>query len=345
MFFLFFTSVISYFPFEEPIIEGTTDNWVDEVTDFVENSVCFVMFIQKRSPRSKALFPDFQEAANRSLGMVKFVSVDIKEHPKVAYLYTVRAAPSFRIVHSKGDVEYKGEKTADAFMDAAFKYIPLKSHPIDDSWAPSPQAAMSAILLTNKKVVPPFWAAISCNFSENSKIRIGHAKNSQFMSLFQIRSSQAVVFVYKDILSVYEGPLVFDDLRKSILSFIENPKSSGNEISIVSELTSERDFEKACRNAGKICVFESRIPKEDQVEEKFTEIAKTNINGPFKFFKCNEKCPIEKMKKGFYIFHAKRPNVIFVESIDDISATLDRVIDGGAKWKKIDEEFEINDEI
>ena len=64
-----------YFPFADPVIEGTTDNWVSEVSEFVENhGVCFVMFVQKRSPRCKAIFEDFQEAANRSRGMVKYLS-------------------------------------------------------------------------------------------------------------------------------------------------------------------------------------------------------------------------------------------------------------------------------
>lgn len=337
LFSLFISSIVAYFPFQPPIIEGTTNNWVGEVTDYVDNSVCFVMFIQKRSPRSKSIFPDFQEAANRTAGLIKFVSLDIKEHPKVAYLYTVRTAPSFRIIHHKGVVDYKGEKSADAFIEAAFKYFPSKSHPIDDTWVPSPSTPLSAILLTHKKVIPPFWSAISCNLSENKdlNIRVGHAKNSQFMSLFKV-SSQSIIFVYKDIVSIYDGPLEFENIYTSLQNFAKNPKSAGVETSSVSELNSLEDFEKTCKNTGKFCVF--AVNAKDDIGKKYENIAKTYHRGPFRFLKCNEKCPFEQMSGGFFVFHAKRPSMIHDETTDELISSLDRVVDGGANWKKIQED-------
>ncbi|KAK8885590.1 hypothetical protein M9Y10_041040 [Tritrichomonas musculus] len=334
LFSYFVATILAYFPFQPPVVEGTTSNWVEEVTDYVDNSVCFIMFIQKRSPRSKSIFPDFQEAANRTAGLIKFVSLDIKEHPKVAYLYTVRTAPSFRIVHHKGVLEYKGEKTADAFIETAFKYFPSKSHPIDDNWAPSPSTPLSAILLTHKKVIPPFWSAISCNLSENKNInvRVGHAKNSQFMSLFKV-SSQSIIFVYKDIVSIYDGPLEFENIYSALLNFAKNPKSAGVETSIVSELTSPDDFEKTCKNTGKFCVF--AVNANDETYKKYENIAKTYHRGPFRFLKCTDKCPLEQMKSGFFVFHAKRQSMITDETIEELVSSLDRVVDGGATWKKL----------
>lgn len=332
--------ISSYFPFQSPVVQGTTDNWVDEVSEYAENSVCFIMFIQKRSPRSKAIFADFQEAANKTAGLIKFVSLDIKEHPKVAYLYTVRTAPAFRIVHPKGVIEYKSEKTADAFIEAAFKYFPMKSKAIDETWFPSPSTPLSAILLTPKKVTPKFWAALSCNLTNNKdlNIRIGHAKNSQFMSQFQV-SSQSIIFVYKDIASIYEGPLEFANIYSSLLKFIKDPKSTGVETSVVTEQKTLNEFETNCMNTGKFCVFAVNSNQNELKEYETT--AKTYHRGPFRFLKCHEQCPLDIMDHGFIVFHAKRPQMIQVETIPDLIATLDRVVDGGATWKKINDQKEL----
>ena len=311
-----------YFPFEEPVIEGTTDNWVSEVSEFVENSgVCFVMFVQKRSPRCKAIFEDFQEAANRSRGMVKYISVDIKEHPKIAYLYTVRAVPAFRIVHQKGSSEYKGDTSADSLTDAALRLIPNKARIADETWLPSPTTPLSAILMTNRKTVPPFWAAISCHAE---RFRIGFTRSQPLMS--QITQSGSIAFVYKDIVSVYDGPLTYADVTAAMRAFEADPKASGAAVSLVSEVATRDQFNQMCRNTGKICVVEARVG-----DPQFEEIARTNHHGPFRFLRCHEKCPFPDMK-NYVIFHGKRDSFISVGAVDDLPAALDHVIDGGAKW-------------
>ena len=324
MFVLLFSFAFCYFPFQHPVIEGTTDNWVSEVSEYVANSgVCFIMFVQKRSPRCKAIFPDFQEAANKSVGMVKYISVDIKEHPKVAYLYTVRAVPAFRIVHPKGDNEYKGDTSSESLIEAPLKYIPNKAKLIDESWLPSPTAPMSAILFTNKKIVPALWAAISCNY-ESDKMRIGFTRSPQLMS--NVAPPGSIVFIYKDIVSIYNGQLTYFAVTQAMKAFEEDPKASGTSVSLVTEIRDREQFEQSCRNTGKICIFEVK-----RSDSKFEEIAKTNHHGPFRFHKCDDKCPFDGMA-NYVIFHGKRNNIISVESIDDLPGALDRVLDGGAKW-------------
>ena len=341
---LLLSLVSCYFPFQYPVIEGTSDNWVNDIVDQADKTVVFVMFIKKRSPQSKALFPEFQEAANQSIGMAKFVSLDVQAHPKIAHLYTVRNVPAFRILHPTGDDDFRGEKTAEGFMEAAYKHIPVKSQQIDSSWGPSENTPMSAIFLTNKNTIPPLWAAISCNFSNSRKVRIGHSKNSQFMSLFKV-STPSIVFVYREIVYYYNGPLTFMDLHRTIYSFLKNPKSNAAESGKLMELKNVKEFRNACRKTGKFCVFSSKNNDESDNLKMFSEIVKKYTHSPFKFFKCDKECPFNKMKEGFYIFHAKRPSLIFIEDADEISSTMDRVIDGTASWKSLSEEFEVYDEI
>lgn len=328
MFALLIVFSVCYFPFNAPVIEGTTDNWVEEVSEYVANSgVCFVMFVQKRSPRCKAIFPDFQEAANNSIGMVKYLSVDIKEHPKLAHLYTVRAVPAFRIVHPKGVTEYKGDTSPESLTDASFKLIPNRAKIVDETWLPSPTTPLSAVLFTQRKVVPPFWAALSCS---STSARIGITRSQPLMAKFT--PAAPIAFIHKDIVAAYDGPLTYSAVSAALAEFEADPKASGSQVSLVSTLESRAQFDQFCRNTGKFCVVEVFTEN-----PKFDEIAKTNHNGPFRFFRCGKT--MFQSPGNYVIFHAKRAASISVESIDDLPAALDHVIDGGAKWTQLSEEL------
>jgi hypothetical protein len=193
---------------------------------------------------------------------------------------------------------------------------------------------MSAILLTTKKVVPHFWAAISCAFA-NTVIRIGASRSPQSLALFRVSGPVAIVFVYGKIVSVYEGQLTFANVSAAIARFIESPKAACAAASLVSEMSSPDQFEQLCHSTGKLCIFGVNVSDEAQ----FESIAKTNVNAPFRFFRCTDACPFPGMTHGFYVFHGRRQTGVVVAAIDDLPATLDRVIDGGAQWVKFADIF------
>lgn len=332
---------LCYFPFKPPVVEGTTDNWVLEVTDYVQDSVCVVMFIQPKSPRCKAHFQEFQKAANISQGMIKFVAIDIKSHPKVAHFYTIRAVPAFRIIHPKGVVDYKGDLSADGLIDSASKLIPKKALAVDSSWLPSDECPLSAIMLTNKKNIPPYWAAISSNLF-NSEIRIGFSKSPAVMSLFGVTGSMSIVFVNKNIMSVYDGQLTYQSIYKAIQDFAENPQSHLANKSDITEITGFEEFEGSCHNTGKFCVLKVNSQEDT---ERYLEIAKENRNGPYKFHECDSKCPFDNMEKGYYIFHPKKNTAIKVDSISEVPNVLDRTLDGTAKFVSFTQLFGFDEEI
>jgi thiol-disulfide isomerase/thioredoxin len=152
---LFSVFTKSYFPFQPPVIEVTTENWITEVSQYVgAYGVVFALFLKKGSPPCKMIFPDFQEAANKSQGMVKFISIDISANPKLAHLHTVRAVPAFRIIHHKGAKEYKSDSSATSLIEAGFRMIPNQAKSADGNWVPSPNTPLSGLLLTTKKVIP-----------------------------------------------------------------------------------------------------------------------------------------------------------------------------------------------
>jgi len=326
--------VLSYFPFEPQVIEGTTDNWVIEVSDYAQKGVCLVAFVQPRSPPCKAIIEDFNVAANLSKGMIKFLSVDIKLHPKVAHLYTVRAVPAFRIIHPRGISEYSGDTSSDALATAAQKFIVNRALPVDASWAPAPNTPLSAILLTTKKNTPPFWAGISNSFAD-SKIRIGASHAPQLMSLFGASGPTSIVFVQGEIVSVYDGQLTYESIFIAINEFINNPHASGKAAPIINTIDNIDAFKQFCKNSGKMCVIKSY--KSD--DNEYMDLAKTNRGGPFRFFICGTKCPLN-MKSGVYVFHSKRESAIFVENVDQLSGALDDIVGGGAKFESMKSLFQ-----
>jgi hypothetical protein len=336
---LFLAGVHSYFPFEAPVIEGRTENWVSEVSEYIEDGgICVVFFIQKRAPRCKAYFQEFQEAANRSEGLIKFISVDFKENPKVAHLYTVRAVPAFRLVNKKEAKQFASDVPPLSILEAALKLIPNRAHIIDYSWAPGSSTPMSAILFTNKQRIPPFWAGISVKYENSDRVRIGYSRDPKFSQIFGAEGGAiSIIFVYREVVSVYSGALEYRTVLSELQKFIKDPRSTGVSVSVVTEMVDPTKFPSLCRDTGKVCVFQVGGKS---VTEEYEAVAKVNQNGPFRFFWCPDKCPYEGMTEGYYAFHGKRDSVVTSKEADGLAVLLDRIVDGGIRWLPYDKVFD-----
>lgn len=333
-----FAQGISYFPFTAPVVEGNEANWVTEVANYAKYGTCFVIFVKKHSPKTNALVPEFQKAANKSAGMVKFISLDIEENPKIAHLYTVRQAPAFRIVTSSSAIEYRDEPVADSFIKAATKYIKNYAQTVDASWVPSPKAPLSAILMTNKKVVPPYWAAISNKYYETN-VRIGVNRNPNIMELFGIKEQNCIVFVVGNIMSIYEGQLTFASIVEALEAFVANPSASGTQDSLIGEISSKEKINSLCHNTGKVCVLEAKA----EPSAEFKDAATNNKDDRFKFYTCGKTCPFNGMS-GYYIFHHRQDRATKVETIQELSTALDHVVDGTARYSPYQKLFK-NEEL
>jgi hypothetical protein len=341
MFFpIFFAAARSFFPFQSPVIKCDGENWVNEVLDYVEKGVVFAIFVKKRSPKTNAVVEDFQIAANKSDGMIKFVSVDIEKNPKIAFRYTVRQAPSFRIISSEGAFEYKDEISADSFIKASTKYIKSRCQIVDATWGPSVKTPPEAILITNKKVTPPYWAAISNAYTDTTA-RIGVCRNPDIASLFGVTEQNCIVFVSNNFVSVYSGQLTYSAIIKAFEEFIKNPVSSGGESSLIGKIGSREKFNNFCHNTGKVCV----IIGNNEATEAFKEVAENNRDDRFKFYTCGESCPFGGMEGGIYIFHYKKDRAMKVEDEKSLPIALDHVADGTARYTPFLKLFKLNEDL
>ena len=353
MFCLFIHFILSaYFPFKSPVILGTTENWVTDVAEYAQNGVVFIMFLKKGNGLCKTLYPEFQKAANSSKGMVKFVSVDIISDPKLAHLFTVRAVPAFRILTQKGQMEYTDEKDASSFIQATWKLIPDNSLLVNSSWGPSPTTPLSAIMISNKQYVPPFWAAISNTYlnselndkNDNSyfpKVRIGFSSVSKLQQLFGVREPTSILFILGENISVYEGPHTYQDVKNALETFISNPIPHASTAPLVTEISTKKAFKNYCYNSGRFCIINNLDSKDDK---RFLDLAEKSKNSPFRFMKCGTKCPFKGMKSGIFLFHMKRPQGLKINDLNQINDAMDRVIDGGAHWKSLIDLFEESSE-
>ena len=317
----------SFFPFKSPVIEGTEYNWVDEVSNYIDKGVVFAIFVKRRSPKTNAVVYEFQKAANKSAGMIKFISLDIEENPKIAHLYTVRQAPSFRIIFSNGAIEYRDENAADSYIKSATRYIKSRAQIVDASWAPSVKTPLSAILMTNKKTTPPYWAAIS-NYYADSNCRIGTNRNPNITSLFGVNEQNCIVFVSGNIVSVYDGQLTYSGIISALEEFAKNPTENGGTNSLISVIDSKEKFYNFCHNTGKVCVL---LGSSESTAE-YNETAAKNRDDRFKFYICGEKCPFPNMSDHYFVFHHRNDRALKVDSIKDLSIALDHVVDGTARY-------------
>ena len=337
---IFLKSSLSIFPFKEPVVKCDNDNWVSEVLDYTEKGVVFAIFVKKRSPKTNAVVNDFQLAANKSAGMVKFVSVDIEENPKIAFRYTVRQAPSFRIISADGAFEYKDEVSADSLIKASTKYIKSRCQIADATWEPSVKTPPEAILFTNKKVTPPYWAAISNAYSDTNA-RIGICRNPNIASLFGVTEQNCIVFVFNNFVFVYDGQLTYSAITEAFDEFIKNPKTSGAESSLIGEISTKDKFNNFCHNTGKVCVMMG----DKNASAAFEEVATNNRDDRFKFYVCGETCPFNGMNGGFFIFHHKNDRAMKVESEKELPTALDHVVDGTARYTPFLKLFKPSDDL
>ncbi|KAI5507606.1 disulfide-isomerase A6 family [Trichomonas vaginalis G3] len=271
--------------------------------------------------------------------MIKFISLDIEENPKLAHLHTVRQAPAFRIITSSSSVEYRDEHVADAFIKAATKYIKNYAQTIDASWAPSAKTPLSAILITNKKAVPPYWAALSNKYYE-ANIRIGVNRNPAITELFGVKEQNCILFVFNNIVSVYEGQLTFTAIDEALEKFVANPSQSGTTDTLIGELDSKERIDTLCHNTGKVCVLEAS----QEPSNEYRDAATNNKDDRFKFYVCGKNCPFNNMK-GYYIFHHRNDKAMKVETIQELPTALDHVVDGTARYSLYQRLFKNNEDL
>jgi len=318
----------------------TSKNWNKEVEKRNSTTVFFVMFHGDHCPACRMAYPAFKEAAQSAAGMVRFATIDTSKEYDIASKFNIRGIPTFMAFHPDGSELYYGDRSARSMINFGSKYIPNLSEQADETWAKG--AEKSVILFTNKKIVPPLWASVSCHMANNTKgIRVGIVTEQKEFSSFNVTAVPTIMMLDNGKTFVYnEKPSVLNIVEKINKFFAgeisETPKPKPvKKISDpqILKLLTEEDFDKMCKGSGTFCV----IMQGEEPNDVFNQLSSKYKHDPFKFLTCGQKCPFKWVKEGAYIVHHKRNAVVHTNSNEEIASNLDRVIDGGAKWVNFEE--------
>jgi thiol-disulfide isomerase/thioredoxin len=300
-----------------------------------DSTVWIVDFQGDYCPACRQAAPLFAEAAEQSLGMVKFGSLDTQKNSDIAGKFNIRYIPTFIIFYPGGHKVYMGERSTRGFCNAAAKYIPSQSEEADETWFDG--KSKSVILFTNKKNVPPMWAAISNYFKGNDEgIRVGHALDGNKKDEFNVTAFPTVLAIDGEKSRQFDGKPNFQRLKKFIEQFFAGtlpeptpkptPKPKGVKIE---SIDTEEKFERVCRN-HKNCVIIA-----GKETDEFKKVALKFHNDPFVFAAAPEEGELNYINKGIWVFHRTQPKAVIVPSEDQLATALDRVLDGSQKWKSV----------
>lgn len=326
MFPLFFSSIST------TVVDLNTKNWHSLIENRNKTTVWIVMFKSSTCPACKSSYPQFEKAAKNCDGMIQFGVVDTATSHEISEKYHIQSVPSFIIFSPEGEKVYDGPRNARGFTNYPAKFIPNHSQIADEKWI-SPKRN-SVILITNKKQVPPMWAAISCFFMKNKKgIQVGHIFSNGKGEIFNVTAYPTIILFKGTNSIVYTGESDFRSIQRFIIQFFDGIITSNdglmkmNQIQYIDSLS---QFNRLCKKK-KNCIVSMT-----DTTSKYQEIANKYKNQLLVFAVAPENSEIKLSKQGFYIFHRQSNMATFVKNVDQLPKSISKVLDGTIKWDKID---------
>ncbi|KAK8875896.1 hypothetical protein M9Y10_006072 [Tritrichomonas musculus] len=346
LFLVFFSFGFAYHIFPYPILTLTDDNFPTIIDKRSPGSVYFVMFHGDHCPACRMTYPALTTAAKKSAELVNFCHVDCSRNPKLAERFRIMSIPTFIIFNNGKPFVYNGQRTPHDFIVAATKYIPDKTEKVNSTNIGD--FTQGVIMFDDKKKVPALWRAISTNLTQRG-IRIGYSTDKDLISEFESEESRFIAYVDKDG-KREELPLSskYSDVYATIAEKFgitpnptpepksnSNSKSSGrsgsNQPTEIKNFKSITEFNVICKGTSRICIVEM----EKEPSEQYLAIRKKFQKARFSFNYCSNSEIFGDMQKGLYIFHPKKDMCIFCENYDQLSENLERILDGSAKWTKM----------
>ncbi|OHS96706.1 Thioredoxin family protein [Tritrichomonas foetus] len=323
----------------------TSSNFQHEIEERNNRTVYFVMFHGQNCPACQMAYPEFRDAANEANGMIKFGHVDTNYEQELAFQFRIYAIPAFFVFYPGGVARYERERYSRTMLNVVSRYIPNYAETVDESWLEEKtEDKRQAILFSNKNEVPPIWAGISSTFFDRTpKIRIGFCNNDTITKKFGVSKVPTIVFINGENMTVYNDKIRFGSLKSALVRSListddqkspENEENDQKTSETVGKLNTRTEFDEICQGKGIYCVLQ----KGEKATAEFQEVAEAKSNNKrLQFFTCGEKCQIDGFESGIMIFHNKRFEAIRIDDIKSLATTLDRVIDGGARFHSIDD--------
>lgn len=339
MFSLLLCACAANYEFNQYVTHLTSNNFQKEIEKRTNRTVYIVMFHGNNCPACREAYPHFDEAAENSQGMIKFGEIDTNVETALGDQFSILSIPTFIIFHPDGQAQFNRQRIARSFINAASRYIPHLATTIDETWLPS-NSSRSVILFTDRQSSPPLWAAISCNYVNKSQhIDIGFNSNVTLQRMFKVTAVPTIMALNGNNYEIYNGKNKYSQIVDFINEFFSR-NIAGQPMptpipELIQPIKSNESFCQVCKKHGIYCVIKggSDIPPE------YNQISIKYKHDPFKFYTCGSDCPYNYAKEGLRIIHPRREAQVIVDGIDLLKTSLDRVLDGSARFEPIPEQI------
>lgn len=296
-----------------------------------KQQVWMVMFFSSTCPACRNAMPKFEEASSLSGGIARFGFVNIEKCPETAKLFKIKSTPSFRIFHADGDVEYTDKKDAKAFLKGATSYLKDYSQEAEEKWFGDFIGHPSAILFTDDARSKSAWRGISSYFLSKS-VRIGVCKNHELAEKFGVEKFPSIYFFNGTNTERFAGKGGFKEIKEAMEKFFE--KKLTNKVYDPMAIMVPENFIEECVGGKANCIL-AAMPS---APKGFIEMQKLYAHHKLKWFVGNQNLPFDVMKKkpAIWIYNPRKNAFVFVEKPENLRIELEHVLDGQAKWKKIE---------
>lgn len=293
------------------------------------NEVWFVMFYGEETNESRKAFEAFRNASETSAGMIKFARLDVARAPQVATQMELSQLPAYRIFHGTEISKMKGKPTVKNFLKVCLKFVQDMAENVTVEWKNEFTGKPSAILFT-KKEKTPLWAGVSSYFAKKD-VRIGICKDDEIIKAFGIETVPSVVFYNGTTQHVYDGVFKFKFVKAAIEEWFQNRFVEEEPTTDDGEMMMPDQFNKNCVGGKQMCV----IAATKRPPEAMSLLMKEGARRKMKFFAGAVNLPYKFMEKGgVWFYHPRRDAFVHVADEKLLLETMDRVIDGSAKWVK-----------
>ena len=294
----------------------------------------------------------FKKAAKISMGM-NFAVVDVYRESSIAPKYGIQKIPSIHIFYDDGDIEYIGTFQASEIIKKAAAFINDYTQEIKEDWKKSLVNYPAAMLFQESLKTPLVWKAISSYYHKKS-IRIGFTNNSDLFFPFGIKRSRTVLLSngthQKSIEYFFEseenGETIIKNKKMNFLKltdiidkFFFRSLTQDVNSQIIKEFSPPKKFREICVGSRTHCI----LIKSKEITNEIKSIKKSYGHMKMNWFLGDDNLPYDFMKltKGSkaWIYNPRRDSFIS-SGIENLSDTLESIINGNVKWVKREEMLE-----
>lgn len=177
----------------------------------------FVMFTSPHCPACVQAAPEFENAAERSRGFARFAIADTMRCPNIANSLGIRAVPSFFFFTETDTLEFRGARSAGAFLQFISESIGSGIEDAEDSWIDTTE---NKVILFTRRFKPPALFSAAYGAFKNKGVRFGMARDTETIEAFDNPPIPSI-WMYKETgeKQMYKGKQEFINLIDSIAEF------------------------------------------------------------------------------------------------------------------------------